>query len=380
MLAFRTNCTLPLEKVHFVSGPNVRGTLDIVWSCLSVIFLCTWSILHLNVPTQSTPSKQKDPGFSIKKFWDQRFSRTLHRLRKKFQWMFITFVFPEQLLVLAWIEWQQVSSFTKRFEEFADNDNVQWTRSHIHYANMGGFHIQFISSPEVGVDCDLESHEAPPARMSDVPSSSNLNENYEMDLISSQRNEVERRDKSRSSGNMSRSDPTGSQQQSPIIFPHAGDIHLPISDESSLLERTGPSRPRLPEYIRKEFEDRFEKDLVFLKKQEEYVEILATKIGDLGWKPDSSNTRIMQQAFSNLDLRQFPEGSERNHFRPAYRAWIYNMHRLRGTYWVPSAYQLLLAREFGIIEYLPSLSEDSLHDHNKGGSIITVFALLQIFG
>jgi hypothetical protein len=52
MKTFQPNCTFPPPGPTFVSGPNVRSTFDIVWSCLSVIILSTWSILHLNVPEQ----------------------------------------------------------------------------------------------------------------------------------------------------------------------------------------------------------------------------------------------------------------------------------------------------------------------------------------
>ncbi|KAF9466985.1 hypothetical protein BDZ94DRAFT_1134279, partial [Collybia nuda] len=31
---------------------HCRGLWDIVWSCLAMIFSCTWLALHLNVPKQ----------------------------------------------------------------------------------------------------------------------------------------------------------------------------------------------------------------------------------------------------------------------------------------------------------------------------------------
>ena len=44
MSYFQTNCTLPSPGVHYVYSPNTRGTLQILWSCLSTLLLCTWSI------------------------------------------------------------------------------------------------------------------------------------------------------------------------------------------------------------------------------------------------------------------------------------------------------------------------------------------------
>jgi hypothetical protein len=40
----------------FVQEPNGRGTMGIVWSCAATVFLCTYSSLHLDVPTEYTTS------------------------------------------------------------------------------------------------------------------------------------------------------------------------------------------------------------------------------------------------------------------------------------------------------------------------------------
>lgn len=48
--SFQPNCTLPPPHTNFVSGPNIRGTMTILWNCISVILLCTWNIQHLNIP------------------------------------------------------------------------------------------------------------------------------------------------------------------------------------------------------------------------------------------------------------------------------------------------------------------------------------------
>jgi hypothetical protein len=52
MSVFQPECTLPEEEPAFVQQPNVRSTMDIFWNSLAIIFLCTWSITHLNVPLQ----------------------------------------------------------------------------------------------------------------------------------------------------------------------------------------------------------------------------------------------------------------------------------------------------------------------------------------
>lgn len=36
----------------WTSSPNERGTLDVVWTCLSTLALCAWSAVHPNIPLE----------------------------------------------------------------------------------------------------------------------------------------------------------------------------------------------------------------------------------------------------------------------------------------------------------------------------------------
>ncbi|KAI3548822.1 hypothetical protein CSPX01_02845 [Colletotrichum filicis] len=61
--------------VGWTAGPETRGTLTLVWSCVITIFACTWTVLHLNVPA-------RDEGwFPV--------------LLRKVKWMAINILFPE---------------------------------------------------------------------------------------------------------------------------------------------------------------------------------------------------------------------------------------------------------------------------------------------
>ena len=42
--------SMDLLQHGWASQPNNRGTLDILWSCLFTVFLCTWVMLFLNLP------------------------------------------------------------------------------------------------------------------------------------------------------------------------------------------------------------------------------------------------------------------------------------------------------------------------------------------
>jgi hypothetical protein len=43
-IRFNTSCTVLTVLINFVSSPDSRGTLDILWSCLFTIITCTWTI------------------------------------------------------------------------------------------------------------------------------------------------------------------------------------------------------------------------------------------------------------------------------------------------------------------------------------------------
>lgn len=42
--AWQPVCTTPTQHVDYVSSPQVRGTMDIIWTCFAVLSLCTWTV------------------------------------------------------------------------------------------------------------------------------------------------------------------------------------------------------------------------------------------------------------------------------------------------------------------------------------------------
>jgi hypothetical protein len=73
-------------KLGWQDGPNQRGTLTILWSCLSTVVACTWTILHLNVPGTCDKAGRK--------------------ILRKAKWMLVTVLFPEFLFSKAVCELQ----------------------------------------------------------------------------------------------------------------------------------------------------------------------------------------------------------------------------------------------------------------------------------
>lgn len=82
----------------WTSSPNTRGTIDIIWSCIFVVFLSTWTTLHNNVP-----ALKKGP---------------VGQMQNRATLMFVGFIAPEYLTTIAFTELRTaliVQSYTKNF-------------------------------------------------------------------------------------------------------------------------------------------------------------------------------------------------------------------------------------------------------------------------
>ena len=107
-------------KDHLRQGwtpqPDGRGTLDIIWSCAFTMFLCSWSILCLNLPGPH------DTPFQI--------------FRRKLYVTALGFLGPEFIFQIALGQWV---SGCRSVQEFHASGYPSWTMSHAFFADMGGF-------------------------------------------------------------------------------------------------------------------------------------------------------------------------------------------------------------------------------------------------
>ncbi|CAG8013736.1 unnamed protein product [Penicillium olsonii] len=310
MQTFQTNCTLPPGRTIFVSSPNTRGTLDILWPCLSLLILCTWSILRLNVPTKSAPGITKS----------QWYRREIFLFMEKLQWMIISLFAPEIILGQAWGNRRSAILLENQFEKYKREDNVPWSRSHIYYANMGGFPIQFIGS--------MNRPNMEPYNPNTIP------------------------------GCLPRRHPAWFDSDTLQI--HSWTFNNPPSGYQPLPQR---ARNILERHIRESVR------VPMIRK---------SKLQALEWTPDYLNAKNAKRAISIVSPDHFTDEKERQWFLTFIKFWVSNVVYLCGDIWVLDANQLLLARKLGIIKRLPSLSNESLNDRNKNSLIITILALGQI--
>jgi hypothetical protein len=126
---------VPTTSVNYVSSPDTRGTLDIVWSCIFTIFACTWTIQHLNVPEQRDRDPEKKGRLWAIWYW---FKWEAKGFWTQFKWMIATMLAPELILGKAIGEFAaslKMKSIMKKYT----SDTVKWGLSHGFFANMGGF-------------------------------------------------------------------------------------------------------------------------------------------------------------------------------------------------------------------------------------------------
>ncbi|ROV88636.1 hypothetical protein VMCG_10312 [Cytospora schulzeri] len=102
----------------WVPSPNSRGTMGIIWPCLSTLGLCLWSMVHLNVPAT------RDTSLTI--------------ILRKLRWLLIGLLAPELVMMFAFA---QRTSAEQSVADMAALGHRDWTRTHGFYADGGGFEL-----------------------------------------------------------------------------------------------------------------------------------------------------------------------------------------------------------------------------------------------
>ncbi|KAI9819457.1 MAG: hypothetical protein M1827_006905 [Pycnora praestabilis] len=130
------NTKVPPELAPgWVDQPNGRGTIDIMWSCIVTIFLCSWSVLCMNIPAAGQSR------------W--------HILMNKLLWMLFAIFFPEVVTALAAEQW---ASASQSVEDFWLLGYKRWTMRHAFWADMGGFMLATPDFPPIPIDAHQLHH------------------------------------------------------------------------------------------------------------------------------------------------------------------------------------------------------------------------------
>ena len=113
---FRARST---ERFGWVSQPSDRGTVDIIWSCVSTLLVCVYAMLHLNVPARTDG-------------WWRLFFR-------KCWWLFLAIAAPELVMLFAGSQWDSAHRSVASMNAIGMTD---WSLTHAFYADSGGFVLE----------------------------------------------------------------------------------------------------------------------------------------------------------------------------------------------------------------------------------------------
>ncbi|KAF2675716.1 hypothetical protein K458DRAFT_206328 [Lentithecium fluviatile CBS 122367] len=130
---FDPQCTQPDETVNVVETANTRGTFDILYLTLPTLFVCTWTVQHLNI------RQPKSSANSCSSSRRAKFRESIQEAWPQIMWMLITIIAPEIIIALAFQDWMLVRRFFCILESNGDRQDVSWTKTHVFFANMGGF-------------------------------------------------------------------------------------------------------------------------------------------------------------------------------------------------------------------------------------------------
>ncbi|KAK7691841.1 hypothetical protein QCA50_005245 [Cerrena zonata] len=138
------------KRLSYVSGPDSRGTMDLIWTCLSTVFTCVYVSVHVDVPDDSK-SKQFLEGlqkknekrgvifqFLLKCFgYVCRFTAT--SLFRRTLWMLFNIFAPELVVFIAVIE---KASAKDTLLAMRARGQRKWTSRLAFFADMGGFEME----------------------------------------------------------------------------------------------------------------------------------------------------------------------------------------------------------------------------------------------
>uniref|UniRef100_A0A093V6L0 Uncharacterized protein n=1 Tax=Talaromyces marneffei PM1 TaxID=1077442 RepID=A0A093V6L0_TALMA len=384
--SFQVNCTLPPTEVNYVSSANVRGTLNILWSSLSIIALCTWSIQHLNVPIRSRPQTKR-----------QKIGQKVLHFERKVRWMLINAIIPEIALAKAASDLAAAKSVTPEFTSLAERDRVDWTLAHSFFADMGGFAIRFPDNSQkteeewkeendkegeaaavgdelVNVRNRFHSHHNRSDEENQLQQTVSINSSMvghislqklsgEKNLTTSHKNSgLSDSDNSHIDGEAGQAEAkTESNNDQKSEYQH---IKIRYTSSGVAVNVTN-----MPEHLQYLVFDKMSGVGAGLDAYESLIKGLQPWIGQVDWNIDCENRKTVISALESVTSVTF------EHHKIG---WFYNVLPLQGNVWVPDASQLLLARKQGIIDSLPSLPTERLDDLSKAGTLLKLITLAQI--
>lgn len=314
---FKPVCTLPDDvPVGFVNAPNIRTTMQIIWSCFSVILLCTWSILRPNVPPEL-----KTEGLR------QAIYKKLFLLLRKVYWAGVMLIAPEFLTTFTTKKMLGTRKNNVKLEELAGK-KIEWGLSHTILADMGGIVVDFS-----GIEGQHDD----------------------------EKSRSERQPESRPSHEMPRSSHEALLTNQDVVISDQQTDRPGQEDDQVVHEAPGSSQ----EFVRSSSDiesQRLEADFITKFEQRQSWWFGGCEIP---WKLHEPHVRLA------IDEKQALKTN------PPY--WkVQNIAALSGNLWTLDSKQLAIAKEEGIITELPNIKTADIDDKNKSDALVKVLAVMQV--
>lgn len=256
--SFEPECSIPTHGTRIVFGCPVRSTFTILWSSLFTLLLCTWTILHLNVPQQrpSSPKLWQMVRWKVRLAWT------------KLKWMIFAVLLPEFPVGKAIQDLAMARKSCKEMARFAQDDDVEWTLTHAFYANMGGFvYILRTFSPLTSTDRILARTETPARNSTDTGRVKTFEGDRESMVITEDR---ERQNQNRGPSQTEERSVGGTEPTDLEAWRH--EIRIPFNAQQLLHMRQEGMIPRLPSISEAHIQDKSKSD--FFVKATAVVQVL----------------------------------------------------------------------------------------------------------
>lgn len=145
------------DRVGWVSSGSGRSTSDILWSCFSILLVCTWKCIHFNVPSIEE-SEARWHKWGAVPYWPSKL--LWWTWLKKIGWMILIVIAPEIGVAMAMDQYllarEPQEEYKARRNESAlppaqgetakedGIDRVKISQTHAFFANMGGFTVRVL--------------------------------------------------------------------------------------------------------------------------------------------------------------------------------------------------------------------------------------------
>lgn len=133
----KPNCIIPSSDSHnIVSSPSIRGTVDILWSCLATIISCTYTVLHMNIPEQRDDQDRNRGWKGDLKWW-------WRGIKSSIKWTLITALAPEFYTGVAIRERIGAVQLLRELKKLPTQHHPPrgWTLAYAFFIRMGGFRV-----------------------------------------------------------------------------------------------------------------------------------------------------------------------------------------------------------------------------------------------